>query len=735
MKEIKKQKHWNIRFRQDDAASKEAVRSLMEELSISQTMAKLLYTRGFSRAEEVFSFLHQEKAQLHDPFLLEDMLPACERIALALERGERISIYGDYDVDGVTSVSLLYLYLSELGADVGYYIPCRSSEGYGLSKNAIDILAEKGVSLMITVDTGITAIEEIEYAKSLGIDTVVTDHHECRPELPSACAVVNPHRLDNRYPFVELAGVGVIFKVICAFEMLRCRKAGISEMDGIRRLCKTYADLVCIGTVADVMPIVDENRLIVTLGLRLLENTNRLGLRALIDAASQNKNGDGKYPTKKKKINSSFIGFTLAPRINAAGRVSRASIAVELLLATDPKVAADFAEQLCELNAMRQVEENRIAEQAYQKIEETLDAQNDRVIVIDDDTWQQGIIGIVSSRITERYGLPSILISFEGAVSGAPSDSDLGKGSGRSVKGLNLVEALADSEELLVRFGGHELAAGLTVSRGKIDAFRRKINRYAAEHMDEESLRGCIEADCEVEMRELSLRLAQEIDSMEPFGTANPVPNLVLSEAKVLRITPLGGGKHTKLLLEKDGISMNAVWFGMGADRIPFELHDKVDVLFQLNVNEFQGVTSLQMIVQDMRLSSTYEESFHALRMRYEEIRGGAPFGAEEDVLPTREDMAAVYTLLRREFRMQHTCFPVRRILSMLEVSGVEGIGYIKLQMILRIMQELQLCDMEEVGEDRYVFGFSFQPTKTSIEKSNILRKLRSQLRRGEPLR
>lgn len=735
MKEIKKQKHWNIRFRKDEIASQEVVRNLMAELSVSETMAKLLYTRGFSKAEEVFSFLHQEKAQLHDPFLLEDMLPACERIALALERGERISIYGDYDVDGVTSVSLLYLYLSELGADVGYYIPCRSSEGYGLSKNAMDILAEKGVSLMITVDTGITAIEEIEYAKSLGIDTVVTDHHECRPELPKACAVVNPHRLDNRYPFVELAGVGVIFKVICAFEMLRCRKVGISELDGIRRLCNTYADLVCIGTVADVMPIIDENRLIVTLGLRLLENTDRLGFRALIDAASQNKSVDAKYPPKKKKINSSFIGFTLAPRINAAGRVSRASIAVELLLATDPKVAADFAEQLCELNTMRQIEENRIAEQAYQKIEETLDGQNDRVIVIDDDTWQQGIIGIVSSRITERYGLPSILISFDGAVSGTPRDNDLGKGSGRSVKGLNLVEALADSEELLVRFGGHELAAGLTVSRGNIDAFRRRINRYAAEHMDEEALRGCIEADCEVEMRDLSLRLAQEIDSMEPFGTANPVPNLVLTGAKVLRITPLGGGKHTKLLLEKDGISMNAVWFGMGIDRIPFELYDTVDTLFQLNVNEFQGVTSLQMIVQDMRLSSSYEESFHTLRMRYEEIRGGAPVGVEEDVIPTREDMAAVYTLLRKEFRMQHTCFPIRRILSMLTVAGVEGIGYIKLQMILRIMQELQLCDIEEAGEDRYVFSFSFQPAKTSIEKSNILRKLRSQLRRGEALR
>lgn len=730
MKETKKQKKWNVRYPVGDVGVERSVRELAQSLGVSLTMTKLLYTRGYSTAEAVHSFIQCEETQLHDPFLMCDVEPAVARIQAALDSGERIAIYGDYDVDGVTSVSLLYLYLSEMGADIGYYIPCRSREGYGLSKGAIDTLKEKGVSLMITVDTGITAIEEIEYAKSIGIDTVVTDHHECRPELPSACAVVNPHRADDVYPFKELAGVGVIFKVICAFEMAKCRREGIPEIEGVRRVCHEYGDLVAIGTIADVMPVIDENRLIVSLGLGLLENTKRPGLRALIEAASGNR-GESKFPPKKRKINSSFIGFVIAPRMNAAGRVSTASIAVELLLATDKNRAMELAEQLCELNVTRQVEENRIAEQAYKKIEQTLRPE-DRVIVIDDDTWQQGIIGIVSSRITERYGLPSILISFDGATRGFPSDDDLGKGSGRSIKGLNLVEALADSEDLLARFGGHELAAGLTVSRANIDAFRRKINLYASEYLSEDMLCGSVEADCEVRIEELNLKLAQEIDRMEPFGTSNPVPVLMLSGATVVRAIPMGGGKHTKLILERDGISMAAVWFGMNSVQLPFELGDRVDVLFQLNVNEFQNVTSLQMIVQDMHLSPSFEQSFTALRERYEQIRCGAEFTPEEEVIPTRDDMAAVYTMLRREYGLKHTYFPIRRLLSMLNGYSNVNVGYLKLKTILRVMQELRFCDVSEPVEDCFVFDFYFNPTKTGIDKSSILKKLKTQLRKSE---
>ena len=730
MNELKKKKKWSIRYA-PTAENEATVKSLAEQLRISPTTAKLLLTRGLCTAEQATVFLKQAETSLHDPFMLKDIELAVDRILQALQKGEKIAIYGDYDVDGVTSVSLLYLYLSRLGAEIGYYIPCRSREGYGLSTTAIDTLKEKGVALIITVDTGITAMEEVAYATKLGIDTVITDHHECRPELPEACALVNPHRPDDAYPFKDLAGVGVVFKLICALEMTRCRRDGSSEMDGVREICREYADLVAIGTIADVMPIVDENRLIVALGLKLLEETKRPGLRALIDAASGNKVGDHRFPPKKRKINSGFIGFVLAPRINAAGRVSSASIAVELLLATDRERAAELAEELCNLNTTRQVEENRIAIEVYQKIELMPPELCDRIIVIEGDTWQQGIIGIVSSRITERYGLPSILISFDGATRGYPSDDDLGKGSGRSIKGLNLVEALANSEEYLARFGGHELAAGLTIRRGNIDAFRKQINEYAHKYLTEDMLCISIDADCEVQMPELTLSLAQEIDKLEPFGTSNPVPNFVLRDATLLRVIPMGNGKHTKLIIEKDGISMVAVWFGTEYTALPFEIGDRVDVMFQLNINEFQNVTSLQMIVQDIQFAQTFEESSRIRWERYEEIRAGAPIRAEEDVIPTREDMACVYTLLKREYQIGHTYFPIRRILSMLNQQGITT-GYYKLKTIIRIMQELNICDITEPVQDCFLFDFYFNPTKTSIDKSSILKKLKLQLCRGE---
>lgn len=733
MKELKKKKKWSIRYL-PTAENDSIVKQLAQDLGISQTTAKLLFTRGFDTADKATVFLKQAETSLHDPFMLKDIEFAVDRILQALQKGERIAIYGDYDVDGVTSVSLLYTYLSRLGADIGYYIPCRSREGYGLSTSAIDTLKERGVELIVTVDTGITAMVEVAYASELGIDTVITDHHECRPELPNACALVNPHRPDDEYPFKDLAGVGVVFKLICALEMTRCRQEGRSEIDGVREICREYADLVAIGTIADVMPIVDENRLIVAFGLKLLEETKRPGLRALIDAASGNKSTDSRFPPKKRKINSGFIGFVLAPRINAAGRVSSASIAVELLLATDKVRAAELAEELCSLNTTRQVEENRIAVEVYQKIEQMPQELCDRIIVIEGDTWQQGIIGIVSSRITERYGLPSILISFDGATRGFPSKDDLGKGSGRSIKGLNLVEALADSEEYLARFGGHELAAGLTIRRGNIDDFRKRINQYAHKHLTEDMLCISVDVDCEVQMSELTLALAQEIDKLEPFGTSNPVPNFVLRDATLARIIPMGNGKHTKLILEKDGISMVAVWFGTEYSAQPFEVGDRLDVMFQLNINEFQNVTSLQMIVQDVQLSAMYENAFKDAWERYEEIRAGAPFTAEEDVIPTREDMAYVYTLLRREHQNGHTYFPIRRILSMFAQQGT-ALGYYKLKTIIRIMQELNICDITEPVQDCFVFDFYFNPTKTSIDKSSILKKLKLQLCRGEESR
>lgn len=720
-----RKKKWVLRYDRTDAQTESQVKRLSCDTNLSETMSRLLYTRGFQTADAVRSFLHKDEVRLHDPYLLKDMDLAVDRIEKALENHEKIAIYGDYDVDGVTSVSLLYLYLTERGGNVGYYIPSRSREGYGLSNPAINRLKqEHAVDLMITVDTGITANAETEYAKSLGIDTVVTDHHECHAELPRACAVVNPHRPDNSYPFQDLAGVGVVFKLVCALEIAEARRNNEPDIAAVRKICRTYGDLVAIGTIADVMPIMDENRLIVALGLELISKTDRHGLRALIDAAS------GNNTAKKRKINSGFIGFGLAPRMNAAGRVSSASIAVELLLSEDDATARELAEQLCQLNVQRQVEENRIAEQAYKMIENTVNLEEDRVIVLHDDTWQQGIIGIVSSRITEKYGLPSILISFDGSVDGEPCMTDLGKGSGRSVRGMNLVDALAYCEDLLVRFGGHELAAGLTVRRSCIDDFRKRINEYAASHLDDDALCLSLDADCEVQMNELTMKLASELDSLEPFGISNPVPNFMLKDAKIIRVLPMGAGRHTKLIVEKDGIVMNAIWFGMTASELPFESTDPIDLLFQLNVNEYQGTASLQMIVQDVRVSPEFEKGYAKQIKRYEEIRNGDRFDENENIIPTREDFVPLYKFLKKEFYNGHTLFSMRRLLGSAPTLAGRKLNYIKLKFMVRIMQELQLCEISEPVEDHYLFEFRFQTEKTNIEKSSILKKLKTQLKK-----
>ena len=722
-------KKWLVQERARDAEQEACVRLLAERTGLTEIAARLLYIRGYKTEEAVARFLRMEETAFHDPFLLRDMEKAVSRIEEALARGQKIAIYGDYDVDGVTSVSLLYLYLKEFDANVGYYIPSRSEEGYGLSNAAMDKLHARNVNLIITVDTGITACAETAYAKSLGMEIVVTDHHECRAELPEACAVVNPHRFDDAYPFKELAGVGVVFKLVCALELSKCRKEGLAEIEGIRRVCKRYADLVTIGTVADVMPVKDENRLIITLGLRRMEEHCRLGLQSLMDAASA---GKERARGKNRKLSSTYIGFTIAPRLNAAGRVSRASIAVELLLSDTKSRADELAEKLCELNTERQVEENRITEEAYRKIEEMPEADREFVVVLDDDTWHQGIIGIVSSRITERYGLPSILISYDGAIQGSPSLQDVGKGSGRSLKGLNLVEALTACEDLLVRYGGHELAAGLSVRRKDVDIFRHRINAYAMQKLSGAELCGVVEADCEVAPAELSLTLAKEIEYLEPFGISNPVPCFVMRDVNILRVSPMGGGKHLRLSVEKDGCVFTAVWFGRGPADLPFEMTDSVDLLFQLNINEFQNTTSLQLLIQDAKVSEHTEFLLEAQKARYEEIRMGDFYTAEENVLPSREDVAAVYTYLRKEFRMGHTSFPMQRILGNVRDGNGNKFNYIKTKFIIRILQELQICGITEPTTDHFLVDI-FYPNKTNLEKSSILHKLRGQQKKALP--
>lgn len=729
MNEMRRERVWSMLYSPDGGEKDQKIARISQEIGVSPITARLLYNRGYDTPEKAHAFIHTDISALHDPYLMKDMDKAVARIAKAVADGETIAIYGDYDVDGVTSVTSIYLYLKSKGADVVYYIPSRDKEGYGLCNAAIEVLAEHDVSLIITVDTGITADQEVLYAASLGIDMVITDHHECRSVLPDACAVVNPHRPDCPYPFKELAGVGVVFKLICAYEIDECRRRGVEAQKAVESVCRDYVDLTAIGTIADVMPIIDENRYIVAVGLSAVENTQRCGLNALIEASSYNPNARQDQPPKKKKITSGFIGYGIAPRINAAGRISSAIKAVELLLEEDPEMAKQRAEELCAINTKRQIEENRIAEQAYKIIEQEHDFINDRVIVLQDDSWQQGIIGIVSSRITEKFGLPSVLISFDGATRGYASLDDVGKGSGRSVKGMNLVDALTYCSDLLTRYGGHELAAGLSIARCNIDEFKKRINQYARENLDSDALDICYEADCEVDVNSLTMPLAVELSGLEPFGVANPTPELVTRNLTIYKVIPLGAGKHCKVILAKDGLQMQAVWFGVPASTFPFSVSDCVDVMFQLSINEYQNVKSLQLIVKDMRISDEYAEKCKREKERYQQILEGACVSPAENVIPNREDIAEVYKLLRRECRIGHNTFSHKTLLSTLNMTSALQINYIKLKYIINILKELDLCGVKEPSDNLYIFDVYCNAAKTNIENSEILKKLRTQCR------
>lgn len=698
-----------------------AAKAISEKLGVSQTMAQLLVNRGYRDADSAYKFIHMESELLCDPFDLKDIREAIARIERAVESGERIVVYGDYDVDGVTAVCTLYLYLSSKGANVGYYIPNRAGEGYGVSRLAIDRLAEEGCSLIITVDTGITAADEVDYAKSLGIDTVVTDHHECHAELPRAVAVVNPHRPDCSYPFKELAGVGVVFKLICAYEE---ETTGDSKRECIARLCHEYADLVAIGTIADVMPIKDENKLIVGYGLRRMEKHRRPGLAALMEAASPQTEQTSRRRAEQK-ITSGYIGFTIAPRLNAAGRMRSATIAVELFLSKDPDEAARIAAELCDINRERQAEENRIIAEAYAKIEAEHNFDSDPVIVLDADTWHHGVIGIVSSRITERYGLPSILVSFEGCDGESHRPSDVGKGSGRSIKGMNLVEALTHCSEYLVKHGGHELAAGLSVTRGDLPAFREKINEYARAHLTEENTIPTIEADCVLSLSDIHMELASELRMLEPYGVSNPLPVFAMYSVVAEEIIPVSGGKHTRFIIS-DGINhVTAMYFSKETASLDLYQGERVDILFCIDINEWYGRRTVQLILKDLRPAEREAAEHVSDKKRFEELFAGAPIYPGEDVIPGRDDFAAVYTVIRRYVRGGGDTISMRRMASLLHAEG-RDVGYVKLKFIFRILEELDLLGVEETEEDVFRFRLRFAASRVDLEKSNVLRRLRT---------
>jgi len=720
-----KEKNWIIRS-DGSKTAEESIANIAFELGINPIVARLLYNRGYKDCKSAKSFMYMESEMLINPLLMRDMDVGVKRIADSIEKNEKITVYGDYDVDGVTAVCTLYLYLKSLGADVDYYIPNRTGEGYGVSNAAIDTIAEKGTKLIITVDTGITANDEVLYAKELGIDFIVTDHHECRDDIPSCVAVINPHRPDCPYPFKELAGVGVVFKLICAYEELILGK---SKIDSAKKIFSEYSDLVAIGTIADVMPIKEENRIIVRLGLNMIENTNRIGLAALIDA-TQSKNDQQRSHGKRKKIkiSSGYIGYTLAPRINAAGRIKSAEMAVELFLSEDKETADRIANELCQANKERQTEENKIMKEAYEKIE-AYDIDKNPIIVLDADTWHHGVIGIVSSRITEKYFRPSILVSFEGNTPCEISDEDVGKGSGRSIKGLNLVDALYHCNQHLVKFGGHELAAGLSVTRGSLPKFKEMINEYARENLSKEDMVPSIEADYEIDFSDINLALAKGFSMLEPYGVANPVPVLVLRGASVADISGISEGKHTKLTLTNGKSTLTAMYFSNSPESLGLYVGDKIDLLFNLDINEWGDRESVQLIVRDLKHSVQQERIFEEERSRFEEIRLGARFSESEDILPSRDDFAAVYKFMLGAQRAGQNVLSHRDITSRFNgEGGFIKIGYAKLKIIVMVFMELNLANIIEISDEVYSFSIHYTSSKTELDKSNILRKLRQQL-------
>lgn len=715
------QKKWNIKGSRDAATAQ-----LAEALGVGSLTAGLLADRVGADSEACRRFLNMEEEMLHSPMLLCDMEKAVARIEQALQDNAHIVIYGDYDVDGVTSVSILYLYLKALGTKVSYYIPNRMGEGYGMSKSAVDKLIDEGAGLIVTVDTGITSSAEIEHAHTRGVDVVVTDHHECHGKLPDAAAVVNPRRPDCPYPFKELAGVGVVFKLLCAFE---ARRAGIPEQDAVRRICAAYADLVAIGTIADVMPIRDENRLIVAFGLRCMEHSRRVGLCALCDAVG--KRPDGSRSPRAQRITSGFIGYTLAPRINAAGRISSAGLAVELFL-TDSREKADaLAQRLCDINRERQTEENRIATEAYAVIDATHDFANDPVIVLAADNWHHGVIGIVASRITEKYGLPSILISFDGAQS--DGDLDVGKGSGRSVKGLNLVDALVHCDDLLEKYGGHELAAGLSVKRKNLPILRERLCGFADDLLGDEGQIPTLEYDLTISPSEATMRQAAELYLFEPFGVANQMPVFRMNGVPVTDMTAVGGGKHTKFTLKCNSDYISAMCFRHIPEDYDVYPGDLVDVLFTLDINEFQGNKSVQFTVKDLRLTEEVYNAEVQQNETFSRIIGDIESGnvpSPETVsgnIPDRGDFAYVYTLLKNELRLDHAVFSVRALLNLIASTG-GNVGYVRLRLIILILDELGLIGAENIDSELEAYRFTKLPVteKRNLEDSRIMKALRA---------
>lgn len=656
---------------------KDLATSLAEECNTDSFIALIAASRGYTDPAELDEFLSDDVI-FSDPFELSDMEKAVDIIWDTIYSEELIAIYGDYDVDGITATALLYSYLKSKGAKVIYHIPSRENDGYGMNIPSIDMLHDRDVSLIITVDNGIASISEIDYAKSLGMRVVVTDHHLPQSELPTPDALINPHRADDITEFKDICGVTVAFKLLCALE-------GKSPEE----LIYDYGSLVALGTVADVMPLKYENRSIVREGLKSISDRCNLGLSALIRVAG----------IDEDDLTASKLAYALAPRLNAAGRMGDAARGVELLITEDDETAKALAEALNSDNIKRQSVEKQIFTEAVKKIEKQ-GFKHNRVIVVSGENWHGGVVGIVASRIAEKYGKPTIVLSESG---------ELSHGSARSVGDFSIYNAIRECSYLLTKFGGHEMAAGISLYTGDIDAFRRRINEYASSvEMPCQELR----IDCKLKPAALSLELVEDIKILEPFGSANPIPLFALLNLTLTRITAVGGGKHLRLNLSRDGVDFTAMLFGVNKNAFGFAVGDTVDIAVTLDINTFGGEQSLSVVIKDIRKSNLNEDALFEQIDLYEKFKSEIDSDYSK-IIPTRQEVGVVYK------QVLSNPVGLERIIN----ANLDSIGYAKALISAEALCQLGIFKFFDYDGEK-LLRVEDKAKKVNLSDSDILKRL-----------
>ncbi len=684
---------WEVPVPDDSVAKSHAD---LVEAGLTPLLAAVLCARGIRNPEQARSFLYVQEQPLHDPYLMKDMDRAVARIRMALQRRETICVFGDYDVDGITSTCLLTDYLRRQGGRILQYIPDRLDEGYSLNAQAVSSLYEQGVTLIVTVDCGITAVNEVEQANELGIDVVVTDHHKCPDFLPPATAVVDPHRPDSDYPFPSLAGVGVTFKLVQALD----------PSDGEEDLLEEYVDLVAVGTIADVMDLTGENRILVQKGLAALSRTRRPGLRALLRQAG----------ALEKPAASSTVSFTLAPRINAAGRMGSAGTALRLLQSADPAQAEQLASELEQLNQERKKIEGDIYQQCLSFLGPEKEAFT--ALVLADTDWHPGVIGIVASRLAEQYCCPVFLICLS---------EEPGKGSCRSYGGFDLFSALKDCSDLLENYGGHAQAAGFTISRENIDSFRARMEQAAEDYIGGAPVENVLTTDlCLPNASWLTLEQVKSLDQLEPCGAGNPSPILVLDGSEVVSVSPVGeNGRHLKLRLRHQGIPLDAIFFSGGDLADSLRPGDLVRVAFTPQINEFRGKSSVQLRLYDLQKCSSPQQSQR--RDLLSRLSEGGPFtSAEANIItPGRQEFVAVWRYLKSFHGPGPLETSPARLSEALSGSRPPEQAYGQSMVCIQVFHDLGLLRVENRTPDCLRIRFLPERGKVDLEQAALLQYLR----------